>query len=198
MHAVTTDARSSSLEELRAQVVCLVAQFGHERRAEPFKLSSAGWSHDYIDTKRAIALGSRLNLVGEAIAELARNCGIEFDAVGGMTMGADPIALAVAISTDTQWFSVRKEAKKHGKQKRIEGAELAAGARVLLVEDVATSGKSILDALAVLEEAGVRVVMATPLVDRGELTRPFFEAKGIRYEPLLSYKDLGIDPVTLV
>lgn len=175
----------------------MVAQFGHERRDEPFKLSSAGWSHDYIDTKRAIARGSRLEVVGAAIAELAKNCDVEFDAVGGMTMGADPIALAVAIATDTQWFSVRKEPKKHGKQKRIEGAELAKGARVVLVEDVATSGKSILDALAVLEDAGVKVVMATPLVDRGELTRPFFEAKGIPYEPLLNYSDLGIDPVTL-
>jgi orotate phosphoribosyltransferase len=192
---VSTDTRSDRLSELRTQVVDLVSRFGHERRDEPFKLSSAGWSHDYVDGKRAVAQGARLKLVGEAIAELARSLGIVFDAVGGMTMGADPIALAVAMTTDAQWFSVRKEAKRHGRQRRIEGAELAEGDRVLLVEDVTTTGSSILEALDALEEIGAVVVLATPLVDRGELTRQAFDSKKIRYEPLLTYKDLGIDPV---
>jgi len=192
---VSTDTRSDRLSELRSEIAGLISRFGHERRDEPFKLSSAGWSHDYVDGKRAIAQGARLKLVGEAIAELARSAGVAFDAVGGMTMGADPIALAVAIATDTRWFSVRKEAKRHGRQRRIEGAELAEGARVLLVEDVTTTGRSILEALDALEEIGAVVVMATPLVDRGELTREAFLTKKIRYEPLLTYKDLGIDPV---
>jgi orotate phosphoribosyltransferase len=192
---VSTDIGSDALSEFRTLVADLVSRFGHERRDEPFKLSSAGWSHDYIDGKRAIAQGERLQLVGEAIAELARSAGVDFDAVGGMTMGADPIALAVAITTNARWFSVRKEAKRHGRQRRIEGAELAKGDRVLLVEDVTTTGRSILEALDALEEIGAVVVMATPLVDRGDLTRKAFEAKNIRFEPLLTYKDLGIDPV---
>lgn len=184
------------LAELRGRVASLICRFGYERRDQPFELSSGGWSHDYVDTKRAIARGNRLMLVGRAVAELAGAAGVRFDAVGGMTMGADPIALAVAVATDTWWFSVRKEAKKHGKQKRIEGAELEAGTTVLLVEDVATSGKSILEALTVLQEAGAQVVMACALVDRGEFTRPAFEARQVLYLPLLTYQDLGIDPVS--
>lgn len=184
------------LSELRSQVRDLISRYGHERRDEPFKLSSAGWSYDYVDGKRAIARGARLRLVGEAITELARSQGVGFEAVGGMTMGADPIALAVAIEANVEWFSVRKEPKRHGKQKRIEGAELAPGTPVLLVDDVTTTGRSILESLTAVEETGAAVVLASPLVDRGELTREEFERRGIRYAPLLTYKDLGIDPVS--
>jgi orotate phosphoribosyltransferase len=193
---MSTDIDSDRLFVLRGELRELIARYGHERRSEPFKLSSAGWSYDYVDVKRAISSGSRLRLVGQAIAELASSSGVAFDAVGGMTMGADPIALAVAIESGAEWFSVRKEPKRHGKQKRIEGAELADDAKILLVEDVTTTGRSIVAALSALEEIGARVVMASPLVDRGEITRPSFESKGIRYEPLLTYADLGIDPVT--
>lgn len=192
---MSAEGTSVRLQELRRELTGLVKSYGHERREEPFKLSSAGWSHDYVDGKRAIAQGARLRLVGEAVVELARSLEIEFDAVGGMTMGADPIALAAAIAGDAQWFSVRKEAKKHGKQKRVEGAELAPGARVVLMEDVTTTGRSILDAMGALQEAGAVVVLATVLVDRGELTKPQFDERGIRFEPLLTYKDLEIDPV---
>ncbi|MBW3591946.1 MAG: hypothetical protein KY393_08915, partial [Actinobacteria bacterium] len=129
-------------------------KYGHERREEPFQLANAGLSHDYIDGKRAIAKGSRYELVAEAVAALAAERGVEFDAVGGMTMGADPIAVAVAVRTDTWWFSVRKEVKKHGKQKRIEGTELTADMKVLLVDDVITTGGSTLSALDAVEAAG--------------------------------------------
>ena len=193
---MSTNLESDRLWMLRGQVRDLVVRYGHERRSEPFKLSSAGWSYDYVDVKRAICTGPRLRLAGQALAELARSSGVSFDAVGGMTMGADPIALAVAIESGAQWFSVRKEPKRHGKQRQIEGAELMPESRILLVEDVTTTGRSILEALSALEEIGARVVMATPLVDRGGMTRPAFESKGIRYEPLLTYEDLGIEPVT--
>ena len=193
---MSTDLESERLSQLRRQVQELVSRYGHERRDEPFKLSSAGWSYDYVDCKRAIASGSRLRLVGAAISELARSLNVEFDAVGGMTMGADPIALAVAIDSGAHWFSVRKEPKKHGRQRRIEGAELTPESRVLLVDDVTTTGRSILEALAAVDETGAVVVMATPLVDRGEMTGPEFENRGIPFAPVLTYEDLGIDPVT--
>lgn len=170
-------------------------KYGHEWRDEPFQLANAGLSHDYIDGKRAIARGSRYRLVAQAIVALAAEHGVEFDAVGGMTMGADPIAVAVAMQTDTWWFSVRKEAKKHGRQKRIEGTELAPGHRVLLVDDVITTGGSTLKALDAVEEAGATVVLATTLVDRSEMAGSALEARGVRYEPLLNYASLGIDPV---
>jgi len=183
------------LSDPRRQVADLIKEFGHERRDQPFELSAGGWSHDYVDGKRAIAKGDRLRLVGEAVALLAKDAGVSFDAVGGLTMGADPIAVAVAMDCNANWFSVRKESKRHGKQKRIEGAELSAGETVLLVDDVITSGRSIIEALDAVEQAGAKVVMATTLVDRGEAARGIFEARGVKYEPLLTYRDLGIDPV---
>ncbi|MEX2588451.1 MAG: orotate phosphoribosyltransferase [Actinomycetota bacterium] len=170
-------------------------KFGHEWREEPFQLANAGLSHDYIDGKRAIAKGSRYQLVAEAIVAMAAERGVEFDAVGGMTMGADPIAVAVAVRTDAWWFSVRKEAKKHGKLKRIEGAELTEDTRVLLVDDVITTGGSTLSALDAVEEAGASVVLVTTLVDRSDMAGKALEARGVNYEPLLTYSSLGIEPV---
>lgn len=111
-------------------------------------------------------------------------------------MGADPIGVAVAMLMDVEWFSVRKTAKGHGRQRRIEGKEFSPGTTVLLVDDVITSGRSILDALDVLQqEAQAQVVLATTLVDRGDDARQAFAGRGVLYEPLLTYRDLGIEPV---
>ncbi|HEX2178617.1 MAG TPA: phosphoribosyltransferase family protein [Actinomycetota bacterium] len=183
------------LADLRAEVARVILQYGYERRDEPFQLSSGGTSHDYIDAKRAIARGTRFALVAEAIDALANSLGVTFEAAGGMTMGADPIGVAVAMRTDAEWFSVRKTSKGHGRQRRIEGKEFGPGVSVLLVDDVITSGRSILDALDALKEVDADVVLATTLVDRGEAARPAFEQRGVLYEPLLTYQDLGIDPV---
>jgi orotate phosphoribosyltransferase len=195
---MTTGARTVAhrpLPDLRKELVQVILDFGYERREEPFQLSSGGTSHDYIDAKRAIAKGSRFGLVAETIAALAEAHGVEFDAAGGLTMGADPIGVAVAMLTDTEWFSVRKASKGHGRQRRIEGKEFGPGVRVLLVDDVITSGRSILDALDALKEVNAEVVLATTLVDRGDAARAAFSERGVLYEPLLTYKDLGIDPV---
>ena len=195
MAAGTRSASSRPLSELRSQLAQVILDFGYERREEPFQLSSGGTSHDYIDAKRAIAKGSRFGLVAEAILALAAEHEVTFDAAGGMTMGADPIGVAVSMLSDTEWFSVRKASKGHGRQRRIEGKEFGPGVRVLLVDDVITSGRSILDALDALGEVDADVVLATTLVDRGDAARGAFAERGVRYEPLLTYKDLGIDPV---
>lgn len=195
---MTTGTRSVSarpLDQVRRELARLILDFGYERREEPFQLSSGGTSHDYIDAKRAIAKGSRFGLVAEAVQALAASHGVTFDAAGGMTMGADPIGVAVAMLMDVEWFSVRKAAKGHGRQRRIEGKEFKPGVRVLLVDDVITSGRSILDALDVLMEASAEVVLATTLVDRGEMASEEFARRGVLYEPLLTYRDLNIDPV---
>jgi orotate phosphoribosyltransferase len=192
----TDDALGSpSLTDPRDSIVALIARWGYNRRAEPFELSSSGWSRDYVDGKRAIARGSHLQQVGKAISEVAGAAGVSFEAVGGLTMGADPIAVAVAMVCDVNWFSVRKSPKHYGKQKKIEGTDLSPGTRVLLVDDVATTGRSMLDALDVLEDEGVDVVMAIPLVDRGDVARPAIEKRGLLYEPLITYRDLGIEPI---
>jgi orotate phosphoribosyltransferase len=189
------EPRRRGSPELRKDVVDLLRRFGLEKRTQPFRLSSGQMSHDYIDGKRALADGKRLRVVTEAVLDVTRDHGAEFDAVGGLTMGADALAHAVSVLTGCKWFSVRKEAKEHGKQSLIEG-ELDEGMRVLLVDDVVTTGGSILQALDAVTEAGARVVLAVSVCDRGPDAGPLIASHGIPYEPLISFQDLGIEPVT--
>ena len=189
----------SELEDLRKQIVDIVARDGYERRSEPFHLSSGGTSQDYVDGKRAVATTDRLLLLGSVIHGICAEEGVEFDAVGGMTMGADPIALAVVMTApDSQpktWFSVRKEAKDHGTRQSVEGPPLRAGTKVLLVDDVVTTGRSIIKALEAVEPRSVEITFAVALVDRGESTSAEMARRGVRYRPVVTYKDLGIEPV---
>ena len=180
----------------RQAVLDLVTRFGYERRAEPFQLTSGQWSRDYVDGKRVIARGDRLQVVARAMLTVAEAEGVRFRAVGGLTMGADPFAVGIAaVAGDVEWFSVRKEAKRHGKQKRIEGADVTAGTPVLLVDDVVTTGKSILEAFDALDEVGAQVVLACTLVDRGDIAGARLAERGVLYRPLLTYRDLGIEPI---
>jgi orotate phosphoribosyltransferase len=180
----------------RSDVLELIRARGYERRDEPFQLTSGATSYDYIDGKRAISDGAALRMVAEAVVGVAREAAIDFDAVGGLTMGADPLAHAISLLTAKGWFSVRKERKQHGKEHLVEGSPLSRGTRVLLVDDVITTGKSILQALDAIEALdGVAVVLAVSIVDRGDRAKAELSARGIRYEPLLTYRDLGIEPV---
>ena len=176
-------------------VVDLIRSLGYERREQAFQLASGEWSHDYIDGKRALAEGENLRIVAEAVVEEAARAGVAFDAVGGPTMGADPVSHAIAVLKGSKWFSVRKKAKAHGKQKLIEGAQLGAGMKVLLVEDVVTTGTSLLDAVEAVEGTGAEVALALAIVDRGDAARSKFERKGIHYRSLATYRDFQISPV---
>jgi orotate phosphoribosyltransferase len=183
------------LSAFRDEVVAIVKKHGLEYREEPFRLASGELSHDYMDGKKALAEGDHLRLACEAIIELARGAGVEFDAVGGLTLGADAYATGIALLAHKRWFVVRKQAKDHGKGKRIEGAPLEAGMRVLLVDDVVSTGGSILEALEVVQETGAEIVLAVTLVDRGDEAEGKFEALGVPYRPLITYRDLEIKPV---
>jgi orotate phosphoribosyltransferase len=191
----SSDGERRSVTDKKQAVLDLIMREAYERRDEAFQLTSGEWSHDYIDGKRAIGTGPNLRLVAEAAIETCRSHGVEFDAVGGLTMGADPLAHAISLVAGVKWFTVRKEAKKHGKQNQIEGAELAAGDRVLLVDDVISTGGSILKALDAIEPLGVQVVLAVSIVDRGKSTSDRLQERGVTYAPILTYEDLGIDPV---
>lgn len=181
--------------QTKEAVLQLILKEGYERRDEAFKLASGEWSHDYIDAKRAMSRGSNLRLVAGSILEICESQDVSFTAVGGLTMGADPLAHAIAILADTKWFSVRKETKQHGKQRLIEGAEVTKEDRVLLVDDVITTGGSILRACDAIDEVGAKVVLAVAVVDRGKAARDQFAERRIAYAPLLTFEDLGIDPV---
>ena len=178
---------------LRDQVCTIVKERGHLRLPEPVQLASGDWSRDFVDAKRALENGADLETACRAMLEAVE--GIEFDAVGGMTLGADQFAHVVAVLARRKWFVVRKAAKGRGTNKRVEGAEVGPGVKVLLVDDVVTTGTSILDAYEVVRELGATVTGAVTLLDRGDKARPQFEALGVRYVPVLTYRDLGIEPV---
>lgn len=162
------------------------------RRDEPFDLASGGRSHYYVDVKAALCRPEVLHAVSAAIAAHAAAEGVEFTHVGGLTMGADAVAVGVSLATGAQWFSVRKEPKERGHRRAIEGAAVDGSAKVLLVDDVVSTGSSTLKALDAVRSAGATVVAAIPVVDRGGNAPKTFADHGVRYLPLISHDDLGI------
>ena len=174
----------------------LVKQRGYNRREEPFTLASGQQSRDYIDGKYAVDHGDNLVLVAKAVAELAEANGIQFDAVGGLTMGADPLAIAVSIVAHKYWFSVRKTRKERGRNQWVEGTRFdGQNLRVLLVDDVVSTGGSVLQAYEHVTAEGGVVTGVIPMVDRGEAAAKLFADHGIPYVPLMTYADLGIEPL---
>ena len=173
-------------------------ELGHRRLDEPIKLASGAWSSDFIDGKEALAEWRHLRIACEAITETVADAGHSFDAVGGLTMGADALAVGIAAVSDCRWFLVRKEAKQRGTRRWVEGAQIGPGDRVLLVDDVVTTGGSIFKALDIVEQTGAETVAAVTLVDRSGIAGPKFEQRGIAYYPMTTYESLGIDPVKAV
>jgi orotate phosphoribosyltransferase len=142
-------------------------------RIGDFTLSSGKKSSYYLDCRMTTLDPNGALLIGRIILQRIRTQKIEADAIGGLTMGADPIATAVAVVSAIEGrplpaFIVRKEAKGHGTQRSIEGYDGKPGSRVIVVDDVCTTGGSILTAADRAEEAGYNVVAAFCVVDREE------------------------------
>ena len=177
------------------EVVKLLKSKGLSRLDEPIQLASGAWSSDFFDGKEALAQWQDLKLACVAIRDSVSDAGLAFNAVGGLTMGADALAVGVAAVSDCAWFFVRKAAKNRGTRRRIEGARIGAGDKVLLVDDVVTTGGSIFEAFEVVNETGAQTVAASTLVDRCGLAGPRFAELGVYFLPLATYETLGIDPV---
>ena len=190
-----SDYLDVSAVQLRSVLTEVVRLRGYTRAEEPFKLSSGGTSFDYVDMRRAVARGADLALAAQAVIATLDEEDIEFDAIGGMTMGADPVSHAVAMLADARWFSVRKAEKGHGTKNRIEGARLDSETRAVIFEDTISTGRSVLEALDVAQQAGANVVCALTLLDRGESARKLFVAREVPYLALMSYHDLAIEPL---
>jgi orotate phosphoribosyltransferase len=171
----------------------LVRTRGYTRADEPFRLSSGGESYDYVDMRRAVARGADLRYAADAVIAHLDAQGVVYVGIGGMTMGADPVAHAVAVVSGRSWFSVRKAEKDHGARQRVEGMDVESGTPVVVFEDTVSTGRSLLEALDVVTEAGAHVVAACTLLDRGDSARPLVEARGIPYFALLVYTDVGIE-----
>lgn len=196
------DAPSPLGGEHREQLLKVIRERGLIRFDEPRQLSSGELSRDFIDAKRALSFGADLWLAAGVICDSLGDRGIEFDTAGGLTMGADHLAHAVALyrsqidGTPTEWFVVRKAPKGRGTNQTVEGALLTPESRVLLLDDIVTTGGSIIQAYErVTSETGAAVVAAVTMVDRSGLADEFFGAHGVPYLPVFTYRDLGIEPV---
>jgi len=181
--------------ELQEDLLQILKAKGYRRLSEPIQLASGAMSSDFVDGKEALAAWSDLRLACQAMLEAATAAGHRFTAVGGLTMGADALAVGVAVVADIRWFLIRKEAKKRGTNRWVEGAQIGPGDTVLLVEDVVTTGGSILKALDVIEQTGARTTAAATLLDRSGIVGAEFARRGIDYFPMATYESFGIDPV---
>ena len=157
-------------------------------------LSSGKQADYYVDLRRVTLDAQAAPLVGRVMLELTRDW--DFDAVGGLTLGADPIAVsmlhaAAAQGRELDAFVVRKAEKAHGLQRRIEGPEVA-GRRVLAVEDTSTTGGSVLTAVAALRDAGAEVVGVAVIADRSTGAAEKVSAEGLAYRFAFGLDDLGL------
>ncbi|MFD6155022.1 orotate phosphoribosyltransferase [Nocardia sp. NPDC060256] len=154
-------------------------------------LSSGKEADYYVDLRRATLHHSAGPLIGKLLRELVADW--DFDAVGGLTMGADPVAFAVmhAAGRPINAFVVRKAAKAHGMQRQIEGPDIV-GKRVLVVEDTTTTGNSPLTAVRALRDAGATVVGVATVVDRETGADQVIAAEGLEYRSILGLKDLAL------
>ncbi len=163
-----------------------------------FTLASGATSDLYVDARLTTHDPRGARLIGKVgwdiVKEKASGSSSKVDAIGGMTLGADPIALSIAMQSDIdgdpiQCFVVRKAAKEHGRKKRIEG-NFEAGQSVVVVDDVVTTGGSTLQAIEAIEEAGGKVAFVLILVDRQEGGRRRIEEKGYDVESIFTREDL--------
>ena len=177
------------LDALRAHVL------EHSVKRGDFTLKSGARSTWFLDTKQTACRPDGILLVADAMLDIIPD---DATAIGGLTMGADPVSFGVAAVAATRGrelrsFSVRKEAKGHGVTGRLAGA-LQPGDRVVITEDTTTRGTSLLEAVEVVREYGCEVVLVSLIVDRGDTCAGLCADAGVAYTPLLTAADLGFGP----
>ena len=155
-------------------------------------LSSGKEAEYYVDLRRVTLDSIAAPLVGEVMLELTKD--LDFEAVGGLTLGADPVAtammhVAARKGRKIDAFVVRKAEKAHGLQRRIEGPDVK-GRKVLAVEDTSTTGESVLTAVEALKEAGAIIVGVAVIVERGAKAK--VESAGFKYLAAYQLSDLGL------
>jgi orotate phosphoribosyltransferase len=166
----------------------------HSVKTGDFVLKSGRRSTWFIDSKQTVCRPGGMLLVADAVLGAVPD---EATAIGGLTMGADPVAFVAAGVAATRGralkaFSVRKEAKDHGSGGRVAGA-LDPGDKVVVTEDTVTRGTSLLEAVTAVRQVGAEVVLALAVVDRGGAAAKLLSREGVTFRALLGAPDLGFD-----
>lgn len=182
-----------NVTEFKADLLALLKKEAFKKGK--FILSSGKESGFYLDGRIITMLPEGAYLAGSLILDMIKDDKI--DAFGGPTLGADPIVGAVAAlshinKTPVRTFIVRKAAKGHGTGRQVEGPALSPGMKVVLVDDVATSGKSLIEAKAVLDGMGVKAEKAVVIVDRCEGAGENLSRAGMTLHSIFTIKDLGV------
>ena len=183
----------TAVESLRAELLALIRGKSYEER--PVVLASGKTSNFYVDGKQTALHPRGAFLIGKLFVGRLAAFG-SVDAVGGPTLGADPLATATSLVSGLEGvgvpaFIVRKEAKGHGTQSWVEGKKnLFPGARVVILEDVVTTGGSSLKAIERVESEGYKVLGVLVLVDRQEGGRETLEGRGYQFEALFTKRDV--------
>ncbi|HZJ39704.1 MAG TPA: orotate phosphoribosyltransferase [Demequina sp.] len=181
-------------EQLRDLITSLAVVHGK------VTLASGKEADYYVDLRRVTLHHAAAPLIGHLLLDALEEAGFgpaDVDAVGGLTLGADPVAgallhAAASRGLELDAFVVRKESKAHGLQRRIEGPDVT-GRRVVAVEDTSTTGGSVLTAVEALREAGAIVVAVAVIVDRDTGAHEKIEAAGLPYLALFGLADLGLE-----
>ena len=193
---MTTPSSSATRSPLASELIVLVGTTALKRGT--FTLASGKTASYYLDAKQVVLDAHGSMLVGKAILERLESLGSLPQAVGGMSIGADPVTSAVVMMAGVagrplKGFMVRKEAKGHGMQRFVEGP-VEPGQRVVIVEDVITTGGSSLLAIDRVEEFGLVVERVVTVIDRLAGAAEALAARGIPLESLVTIRDLGLSP----
>ena len=187
----------ASAQQTRTALLALIDELAVVRGR--VTLSSGREADYYLDLRRVTLDHRSAPLIGDIVLDVLDEAGYlgEIDAVGGLTMGADPVGTAVmhrsvVRGTPMDSFVVRKEAKKHGMGRQVEGPDVA-GKKVIAVEDTSTTGGSVLTAVEALQAAGAQVLAVVVVMDRHTGAKERVEAQGIPYLSALTTADLGLD-----
>jgi len=194
---MTTQPQATTApSDTRQELLQLIEQRALQRGT--FTLASGRTASFYLDAKQVVLDAQGAMLVGRAILERLQALGPLPDAIGGMSIGADPITAAAVTMAGVaglplKGFMVRKEPKGHGMKRYVEGP-VEPGQRVVIVEDVTTTGGSSLLAIDRAIEFGLKVERVVTVIDRLAGAAAAFAARGIPLEPLVTIRDLGIEP----
>lgn len=190
MYKTEDSLANASFEQLRQNLFSLLTQFAYQEG--DFTLSSGAKSSYYINCKQVTLRADGALIIGRLLFSLLPE---DTQAVAGLTLGADPLVSAVSVvsaycNKPISALIIRKEPKRHGTLAYLEGPTLAKGAKVVVLEDVVTTGRSAMLAVERLQAAGYQVEQIMALVDRQQGGNELYQSQGLKFQPLFSIKEL--------